>query len=96
MACGVHNIICTITHRNYCLQQHKDYNTVPWVICSLCQDKDADMARLRMPKGLSTSGLLRHIESFHPNKLVKKTNENALPLIVRVSFWDLKRMRQLT
>ena len=51
---------------NTLFPQHKNYTTVPWVLCTLCQAKKA------VPEGGSTTGLLRHIEKFHPEKAEKK------------------------
>ena len=52
--------------------QHKNYATVPWVICTICQVKDPEKAKKLVPEGGSTTGLIRHIEKFHPEKAKRK------------------------
>ena len=51
------------------LSQHVDYPKVRWVICSVCENENPKNARKEVPVGGTTTGLKRHIELQHPNKI---------------------------
>ena len=48
-------------------QQHKDYPTVRWVMCSICEENDPRGAKQEMTGSGTTTGLKRHIEMMHPD-----------------------------